>query len=67
MGSDRGGEDEAVWFHAILSGAGFGRTCIPIDPFYLAWKAKQVGQETRFVNLRANQHCHAATRRRTSN
>lgn len=32
-------------------GPGLGGHCIPIDPFYLAWKAKQVGQETRFVEL----------------
>ena len=28
-----------------------GGHCIPIDPFYLAWRARQVGQETRFVEL----------------
>ena len=32
-------------------GPGLGGHCIPIDPFYLAWKAKQAGQETRFVEL----------------
>jgi UDP-N-acetyl-D-glucosamine dehydrogenase len=32
-------------------GPGLGGHCIPIDPFYLAWKARQVGQETRFVEL----------------
>jgi UDP-N-acetyl-D-glucosamine dehydrogenase len=32
-------------------GPGLGGHCIPIDPFYLAWRARQVGQETRFVEL----------------
>ncbi len=32
-------------------GPGLGGHCIPIDPFYLTWKAKQVGQQTRFIEL----------------
>lgn len=32
-------------------GPGLGGHCIPIDPFYLSWKAKQVGTETRFIEL----------------
>ena len=32
-------------------GPGLGGHCIPIDPFYLSWKAKQVGVETRFIEL----------------
>lgn len=32
-------------------GPGLGGHCIPIDPFYLAWKARQCGQETRFIEL----------------
>jgi UDP-N-acetyl-D-glucosamine dehydrogenase len=38
-------------FMAFYPGPGLGGHCIPIDPFYLAWKAKQLGQETRFVEL----------------
>jgi UDP-N-acetyl-D-glucosamine dehydrogenase len=38
-------------FMPFYPGPGFGGHCIPIDPFYLAWKARQVGQETRFVEL----------------
>ena len=38
-------------FHAFYPGPGLGGHCIPIDPFYLAWKAKQVGHETRFIEL----------------
>lgn len=32
-------------------GPGLGGHCIPIDPFYLSWRAKQFGEETRFVEL----------------
>ena len=32
-------------------GPGFGGHCIPIDPFYLAWKARAYGVEARFVEL----------------
>ena len=38
-------------FMPFYPGPGLGGHCIPIDPFYLAWKAKQAGQETRFVEL----------------
>ncbi len=32
-------------------GPGLGGHCIPIDPFYLSWKAREFGIETRFINL----------------
>jgi UDP-N-acetyl-D-glucosamine dehydrogenase len=32
-------------------GPGLGGHCIPIDPFYLAWKARQYGVESRFIQL----------------
>ncbi len=32
-------------------GPGLGGHCIPIDPFYLAWKAKLAGSEARFIEL----------------
>ncbi len=32
-------------------GPGLGGHCIPIDPFYLTWKAREFGQETRFIEL----------------
>ena len=32
-------------------GPGLGGHCIPIDPFYLSWKAKQNGFESRFIEL----------------
>jgi UDP-N-acetyl-D-glucosamine dehydrogenase len=38
-------------FMAFYPGPGLGGHCIPIDPFYLAWRARQFGQKTRFVEL----------------
>ena len=32
-------------------GPGLGGHCIPIDPFYLSWKARQEGTEARFIEL----------------
>jgi UDP-N-acetyl-D-glucosamine dehydrogenase len=32
-------------------GPGLGGHCIPIDPFYLTWKAKEIGRPTRFIEL----------------
>jgi len=32
-------------------GPGLGGHCIPIDPFYLSWKAKELGLSTRFIEL----------------
>jgi UDP-N-acetyl-D-glucosamine dehydrogenase len=38
-------------FMPFYPGPGLGGHCIPVDPFYLAWKARQYGQETRFIEL----------------
>jgi UDP-N-acetyl-D-glucosamine dehydrogenase len=38
-------------FQAFFPGPGLGGHCIPIDPFYLTWKAREVGQPTRFIEL----------------
>jgi UDP-N-acetyl-D-glucosamine dehydrogenase len=35
----------------FFPGPGLGGHCIPIDPFYLTWKAKEVGRNTRFIEL----------------
>jgi UDP-N-acetyl-D-glucosamine dehydrogenase len=32
-------------------GPGLGGHCIPVDPFYLTWKAREYGLETRFIEL----------------
>jgi UDP-N-acetyl-D-glucosamine dehydrogenase len=38
-------------FTAYYPGPGIGGHCIPIDPFYLTWKAQQFGLHTRFIEL----------------
>lgn len=38
-------------FMPFYPGPGLGGHCIPIDPFYLTWKAREYGQETRFIEL----------------
>jgi len=38
-------------FTAFYPGPGLGGHCIPIDPFYLTWKARAYGKSTRFIEL----------------
>ncbi|HEY2585657.1 MAG TPA: nucleotide sugar dehydrogenase [Tepidisphaeraceae bacterium] len=38
-------------FQPFYPGPGLGGHCIPIDPFYLTWKAREVGKTTRFIEL----------------
>jgi UDP-N-acetyl-D-glucosamine dehydrogenase len=38
-------------FTPYYPGPGLGGHCIPIDPFYLTWKARQYGVDTRFIEL----------------
>jgi UDP-N-acetyl-D-glucosamine dehydrogenase len=38
-------------FQAFYPGPGLGGHCIPIDPFYLTWKAREYGFPTRFIEL----------------
>jgi UDP-N-acetyl-D-glucosamine dehydrogenase len=38
-------------FQAFYPGPGLGGHCIPIDPFYLSWKAKEYDFQTRFIEL----------------
>lgn len=38
-------------FTAYQPGPGLGGHCIPIDPFYLTWKAREYGVHTRFIEL----------------
>jgi len=38
-------------FKAFYPGPGIGGHCIPVDPFYLTWKAREYGIHTRFIEL----------------
>ena len=38
-------------FQAFYPGPGLGGHCIPIDPFYLTWKAREFDFSTRFIEL----------------
>ncbi len=44
-------ESKPFGFMRFDPGPGWGGHCIPIDPFYLSWKARQFDQQARFVEL----------------
>ena len=50
-------------FMPFYPGPGLGGHCIPIDPFYLSWKARQNGFESRFIELAGhiNARCRATS------
>jgi UDP-N-acetyl-D-glucosamine dehydrogenase len=45
-------------FQAFYPGPGLGGHCIPIDPFYLSWKAKEFDFHTRFIELAGELNLH---------
>src|SRR5947207_3314578 len=45
-------------FMPFYPGPGLGGHCIPIDPFYLTWKAREYGQHTRFIELAGEINTH---------
>lgn len=45
-------------FQAFYPGPGLGGHCIPIDPFYLTWKAKEAGYATKFIELAGEINAH---------
>lgn len=47
----RGADTKPFGFMAFYPGPGLGGHCIPIDPFYLSWKAREYGLTTRFIEL----------------
>jgi hypothetical protein len=51
LGGRRRGRDQAVRLHALQPGPGLGGHCIPIDPFYLSWKAREFDFWTEFIEL----------------
>jgi UDP-N-acetyl-D-glucosamine dehydrogenase len=44
-------------FMPFYPGPGLGGHCIPIDPFYLTWKAREFGAHTRFIELAGEINC----------
>lgn len=44
-------------FQKFTPGPGLGGHCIPIDPFYLSWKAKEFNQTARFIELAGEVNC----------
>ena len=44
-------ETKPFGFMRFNPGPGWGGHCIPLDPFYLSWKAREVGVTTRFIEL----------------
>jgi UDP-N-acetyl-D-glucosamine dehydrogenase len=46
-----GAASKPFGFMPFYPGPGLGGHCIPIDPFYLSWKAKLAGAEARFIEL----------------
>jgi UDP-N-acetyl-D-glucosamine dehydrogenase len=44
-------ETKPFGFHAFYPGPGLGGHCIPIDPFYLTWKAREYDFSTKFIEL----------------
>lgn len=47
----RAAKTKPFGYMAFYPGPGLGGHCIPIDPFYLTWKAREYGQATRFIEL----------------
>ncbi len=45
-------------FHPFFPGPGLGGHCIPIDPFYLTWKAREYEMHTRFIELAGEVNTH---------
>jgi UDP-N-acetyl-D-glucosamine dehydrogenase len=45
-------------FQAFYPGPGLGGHCIPVDPFYLSWKAKEYDFHTRFIELAGEVNIH---------
>ena len=44
-------ESKPFGYMAFYPGPGLGGHCIPVDPFYLSWKANEAGIDTRFIEL----------------
>jgi len=51
------GSTKPLGFQAFYPGPGLGGHCIPIDPFYLTWKAREYGMATHFIELAGQVNC----------
>ena len=47
-------------FHAFYPGVGPGGHCIPVDPYYLSWRAREFDFQTKFIELAADTNLHMA-------
>jgi len=47
----RAASSKPFGFMPFSPGPGYGGHCIPVDPFYLTWKAKEVDYQTKFIEL----------------
>jgi len=54
----KGANTKPFGFQAFYPGPGLGGHCIPIDPFYLSWKAREFGMPTRFIELAGEINTH---------
>ena len=46
-----GASTKPFGYMPFYPGPGLGGHCVPIDPFYLAWKAREYGVHSRFIEL----------------
>ena len=51
MGSYKCSIHKTIRFYSFYPGPGLGGHCIPIDPFYLSWKAREYNFATKFIEL----------------
>jgi UDP-N-acetylglucosamine 2-epimerase len=51
LGGGRRGRHQALRLHELQAGPGLGGHCLPLDPFYLSWKAREFDFYTEFIEL----------------
>jgi len=54
----RAASSKPFGFMPFYPGPGYGGHCIPIDPYYLTWKAKEVDYQTKFIELAGEINTH---------
>ena len=58
MGGHRSRQHQTLWIFPFHPGPGMGGHCIPIDPYYLSWKAREYDFTTRFIFLAGEINVH---------